>query len=208
MIPRLHLVTDDEILLREGFPEMAKRVLEAGGSGVALHVRGPRTSGRSIHSLGGVLAGAADRSGAVLLINDRLDVALTLPGVGAQLGQRSLPPEVARRLLGEERLLGLSVHGMAELRSAPPQQVDFFLLGNLFATSSHPDREPLGLDALRGIADDCPLPLLAIGGISPERVRRVLDAGARGVAVRSGIWNATDPPSAVGEYLEALEEAR
>lgn len=208
MIPRLHLITGDEILRRGDFLDRAIEVLERGGSAVAFHVRGPGTSGRVIHDVAHTLAGPASRWGSALLVNDRLDVALTLRHAGTHLGQRSLPPSVARRLLGPERTLGLSVHDAAEAGLAGRGDVDFLVVGTVFATSSHPAREPGGLERIREVAGAAPgVPLVAIGGVTPQRVAGILAAGAHGVAVLSGIWASEEPSSAVRDYLDALREA-
>ena len=138
MIPRLHVVTDDGVLAREDFLVRAREVLEA-GSDVALHLRGPHTSGRRLSDLAGALRDEAIAAGATLLVNDRVDVALCSRVDGAHLGRRSLSPLEARRLLGPDRLVGASVHGVEEAASAA-RGADFLFVGALWATSSHPDR--------------------------------------------------------------------
>ena len=95
-IPRLHLVTDDDVLARPGIVSMMKTVLEAGGADVALHVRGPSTNGREIHELVTKMRPITDATGGSLFLNDRLDVALTAGADGVHLGQRSLPVHVVR----------------------------------------------------------------------------------------------------------------
>ncbi len=207
MIPRLHLITDDEVLAREGFPAAARAALEAGGPAIALHLRGPGATGRSLHSLASELLGPAARSGSAILVNDRLDIALTLPLAGAHLGQRSLPPADARRLLGQERVLGLSVHDGGEARLPGVGEMDFLVVGSIFSTSSHPRRRPGGLERIREVSAVVPgMPLVAIGGVTPARVGEIRAAGAHGVAVLSGIWASREPASAVLDYLDALGE--
>ena len=212
MIPTLHIVTDDEILRREDFLSRAARVLEAGGGDVALHLRGPRTTGRILYSLARVLQGIAQASGSTFLANDRVDLALALGLSGAHLGQRSLPPEMAREVLGPHRLLGLSVHGAEEAREGLDGAVDFLLAGTIFPSASHPGGvpggspggRPGGVARIQEIQGVTHLPLLAIGGITPEKVGEVLAAGAHGVAVRGGIWDAGDPTAAIRVYLNEL----
>jgi thiamine-phosphate pyrophosphorylase len=208
VIPTLHIVTDDEILRREDFIFRAARVLEAGGEDVALHLRGPRTTGRILYSLARALQGIAQASGSTFLANDRVDLALALALSGAHLGQRSLPPEVARDVLGPHRLLGLSVHGAEEAREGLNGAVDFLLAGTMFPSASHPEGfpggTPGGVARIRAIQEVTHIPLLAIGGITPEKVGEVLAAGAHGVAVRGGIWDAVDPTAATRGYLYEL----
>jgi len=206
VIPTLHVVTDDEILRREGFIPMAIQVLEAGRTGIALHLRGPGTHGRVLEELAGSLAGPAGETGSRLLVNDRVDLALALDLSGAHLGQRSLQASVARSILGPDRLLGLSVHGQDELDRAAEAALDFLVVGTIFSTPSHAGRVPAGLKMVREMVEFTDLPVLAIGGMDRTRVRSVLDAGAHGMAVRGGIWDAVDPGAAVGGYLDALKE--
>jgi len=208
VIPKLHIVTDDEILSREGFISRAARVLESGGGDVALHLRGPRTTGRVLYSLARALKDTAHASGSTFLANDRVDLALALDLSGVHLGQRSLPPDMARGILGPHRLLGLSVHGAGEAREGLDGAVDFLLAGTIFPSASHPEEVPEGAPGgvarIREIQGVTHLPLLAIGGITPGKVGEVLAAGAHGVAVRGGIWDAEDPILATRVYLNEL----
>lgn len=204
-IPRLHVVTDDAILTRPDFLVKARGVVEAGGELLALHLRGPGTSGRALYRLARQLAFVARRQGTLLLVNDRVDVALALGLPGVHLGQRSLPPAVARRLLGQGAVVGVSVHGVEEARDVPEEIADFLLAGTIFATSSHPDREVAGVGLLGEVAAVSGLPLVAVGGITPPRVREVVVAGAYGVAVRGGVWEEPDPAAAVGVYGRELK---
>lgn len=207
MIPRLHIVTDDEILARESFIAQARAVLGAGGPAVALHLRGPGWEGGGLFRLARDLRSPAEDSGALLLVNDRVDVALALDLSGVHLGQRSLPSHVTRGLLGSDRLLGVSVHREREAEEAGGSP-DYLVAGTLFATASHPGGVPGGVGRIREIRGVTRLPLVGIGGISPARVFQVLAAGAHGVAVRGGIWNSPDPATAVGVFLERIEDWR
>jgi len=208
VIPALHIVTDDEILSRDEFVSRACGVLEAGGGDVVLHLRGPRTTGKVLYSLARALKDPAESCGGMLLANDRVDLALALDLPGTHLGQRSLPPEVARRILGPHRLLGLSIHGVDEAREGLGGSVDFFLAGTIFPSPSHLEGAPGGAARIREIRGVSNVPLLAIGGITPKRVGEVLEAGAHGVAVRGGIWDAGDPIAATRVYLVELEKGR
>ena len=205
-LPPLHVVTDDAVLGRADFADAARDVLAAGGPRLALHLRGPGSSAARLHDLAVALLEHARRSGALLLVNDRVDLALALPLDGVQLGERSLPVAVARRLLGP-RWIGRSVHGAPAALEGKEGGADFLVVGTVFASASHPEREPAGparIREMRGLVD---LPLLAIGGVTPGRVAEVLEAGASGAAVLSGVWDAPEPPRAVEGYLQALASA-
>jgi len=204
VIPSLHVVTDDRVISRSDFLRVAGLVLEAGGPDLALHLRGPRSSGRRLHSLARALRPLALESDSVLLVNDRIDVALTVELSGVHLGQRSLPPQTARSLLGPRKLLGLSVHGPEEAESDEGNAVDFYLVGTIYSSASHPGAGGSGVGRIRQIRERTRIPLFAIGGVTPDRVGEVVEAGASGAAVLGGIWDAEDLQGAVRGYLKEL----
>lgn len=204
-VPRLHVVSDDVVLAREAWLDSARAVLETGGTSLALHLRGPSTDGARLYELAQQLLPHAERGGATLVVNDRVDVAVAA-GVGAvHLGQRSLPPEVVRTIVGDDCAIGVSCHSATEV-DRDSRTADYVFFGNVFGTASHPERVGLGVPALQQAATG-PLPVLAIGGVAPGAVGEMLDAGAHGVAVLSGVWDAPDPVVAVSEYISALVSA-
>ena len=207
MIPRLHVVTDDAVLARPDFPEQAGRVMEAGGNELALHVRGPRTSGARVFSVAAAIAPHARAAGSSILVNDRVDVCVALDLSGVHLGERSLPVDVARRLVGAERLVGASVHTTADAQRAGQASADFLMAGSVFDTVSHPGREPLGLTGFSAIEATATVPVVAIGGVTVERTGEIRSAGAYGVAVLSGVWAAANPARAVEAYLVVIGAA-
>jgi thiamine-phosphate pyrophosphorylase len=205
-LPALHAVTDDAVVARPDFPTLARAVLAAGGPGVALHLRGPHAGGRFLFELAEPLARAADRKGALFVVNDRVDVALAAGAGGVQLGRRSMLPGDARRILGDGPLVGVSVGAAAETRDAVAGGADFVVAGSVYATETHPGREGMGLRRL-GEITALGVPTVAIGGITPERVAEVRGAGARGVAAIRAVWDADDPARAVARFLEAWKDA-
>ena len=205
ILPRLHVVTDDSLLSRGGFEARAIAVLEAGGSGMALHLRGPRTDGATLFRLAAGLQPRAHIPGSTLFVNDRLDVALAAGVAGAHVGGRSLGVRVARSLLGPDIWLGASTHDATEVLAARAEGADYAFLGTLFDTPTHPERKGMGLEGLAATAGRVEgFPLVAIGGIDPARAPEVLAAGAYGVAVVRGVWDARDPATAVRRYLKEL----
>ncbi|HSG48262.1 MAG TPA: thiamine phosphate synthase [Longimicrobiales bacterium] len=206
-LPPLHLVTDDAVLARDDFRHTAAEALGAGGASLVLHLRAPHTDGRTLYRLAAELLPAADASGARLLVNDRVDVAACVGAHGVQLGQRSLPVAVARELLGPGGLVGVSVHSAAEAREAAAP--DFLLVGTLFETPSHPGRPGAGTGLLHAVAVAARgIPLVGIGGVTPERLAGLRAAGAHGFAVLRGVWDATSPATAVQRYLTLWQEPK
>lgn len=194
------------MLGRPDFPDAARAVLARGGPGVALHLRGPHTAGRALFALAGELVPAARAAGALLLVNDRVDVALAAGADGVQLGRRSMLPADARRLLGPDAPIGASVGDAAGARDAAASGAGFLVAGSVYPTASHPGREGIGPGALAELAA-AGVPVVAVGGIVPARVAELRAAGAHGVAAIRAVWDAADPAEAVATFLEALDDA-
>ena len=207
-LPRLHVVSDDRVLATDGWLRMAAAVLEAGRAALALHLRGPRTTGARLFELAEALLPEAGQRGSLLLMNDRVDVAMIAGAHGAHLGRRSLPLAEVRRLLGPGARIGVSLHEPDAVRAAGAEGADYAFLGTIFRTPSHPWASALGPDALALAAEAAGgLPVLAIGGVGPREVGTTRASGAYGVAVVSGVWHADDPPAAVASYIDELDAA-
>jgi thiamine-phosphate pyrophosphorylase len=200
---RLHLVTDDGILARPGFADTARAALEAAGPAATLHLRGHATDGGRLFELAREVARTEPGAGRVILVNDRIDVALAAGADGVQLGTRSIPVPRARDLLGPTPIVGYSAHAAHEAAAAAADGADFVVIGTIFETAAHPGRVA-GLGLVRAAARTTAAPVIAIGGMTPDRVAIVLGAGAAGVAVRGGVWDATDPVAAAAAFAHAL----
>ncbi len=142
------------------------------------------------------------RSGALFIVNDRVDVALMGGADGAHLGGDDIPIEDARGLLGGEALIGVSTHTRDEATEAQKRGADYISFGPVFATKTKKDAlGPRGLDALRRAVEAVSIPVVAIGGINEENLPDVLGTGARAVAIISGILDAP----CVRDRVKALE---
>lgn len=135
------------------------------------------------------LAVAAER-GLQLIVNDRVDIAMAIGGAGVHLGQDDLPPEAARRLLGDDAVIGYSTHSVTQALKASQLPIDYLAIGPIFSTSTKENPDPVvGLDGLRTVREALGgLPLVAIGGITPANAAEVIQAGADSVAMISGLW--------------------
>jgi len=153
------------------------------------------------------LRALTSRYGALFIVNDRIDLALAVEADGVHLGQGDLPPQLARRLLGPERLIGRSTHRLSQLQQAVADGCDYVGVGPVHATPTKPGREPVGLDYVRQAAADSPLPFFAIGGIDARNLGAVRAAGASRVAVVRAITAAPDPKAAAANLLQALQSA-
>jgi thiamine-phosphate pyrophosphorylase len=195
--PRIYPITDAQLAAPLTHAEQVAALCEGGASLVQL--REKRAAPREFYIEAERALRRARERGATLIINDRADIALALQADGVHLGQDDLPPEAARRLLGDRFIIGFSTHTVAQARAAAQMPIDYLAIGPVFATSTKENPDTVvGLDGVRRVRDEleklrCKLPLVAIGGITHAKARAVLKAGADSVAVISAlISNETD----------------
>jgi thiazole tautomerase (transcriptional regulator TenI) len=212
-LPVVHAVTADDILSRTDFADRAAAVMWALGARGAIHLRSATATGRQMYELATRLVPFQQTTGAWVVVNDRLDVALASGARGVQLTSRSVVPAdvaAAIRALAPGTIapaVGSSVHTADEARAAAPD-VSWLVAGHVFATPSHEGDPGRGLSFLGDICAAVTVPVIAIGGVHPEHVAGLVAQGAYGVAVIRGIWRADDAAVAAGEYLSAYDAAR
>lgn len=143
---------------------------------------------------------------ALLLVNDRVDVALAAGAHGVELGGNSLPTEIARSL-APDLLIGRSVHDVAHAAAAVADGADLLVVGTMFASRSHPGLNPAGPPLVRKVAALSTVPLVGIGGITPANATQVIAAGASGVAAISAVTMSHDPRDAAARLVAAVNEA-
>ena len=201
--PLLCLVTDPDQ------PDLIGSVEIALSAGVnMLQLRGHNLTAARMYTLAQRLRPLCQQYDAIFIVNDRIDVGLAIGANGFQLGANSLPLNVARQLVGEEHLLGVSVHSVEEAQAAVTGEADFLLAGTIFASRSHPERGGSGpglLSKIKQKANVCPL--LAIGGITDKNARLTIEAGADGVAVISALLRAPDIAQATRLLKDQLSSA-
>jgi thiamine-phosphate pyrophosphorylase len=205
VIPRLHLILDLETLAALDREPLTVATAAADGGVGAVHLRAPDRPAGALLEL----------AQALVLVNDRLDVALASGAGGVQLPAAGLPPGVARRLVesagrhwrvdGAPFLIGCSVHDPEQARAAGGD-ADFLLLGTVFASRSHPGRAPGGEALVRAVRAATRLPLIAIGGITADTAAQAIAAGADGVAAIRAIVEAPDPGEAAARLLAAIHD--
>ncbi|HEX8909522.1 MAG TPA: thiamine phosphate synthase [Anaeromyxobacteraceae bacterium] len=206
LAPPVHLVTDRRLV-----PDLGAAVAAALGrvppGAVAVHLREKDLGGRDLWALARPLRAVCDAAGQLLLVNDRLDVALAVGADGVHLPSAGVPAAEARRLLGPERLVGVSCHGEADVRRAADGGADFATFGPVFATPSKAGYgPPVGLEALARAAR-LGLPLVALGGIDAAGAALARARGARGAAAIRAWLDAPDPAAAVEALWRAVTGA-
>ena len=199
-VPVVHAITNDDKLLDPHFLSHASAIISALGDRGAVHVRARWLPDRRLLDITRSLAEKASGSGCVIVVNDRVDVAL-VGGAGAvQLTSRSVGVSDARAVAPALRI-GCSVHSASEARDAGLFGADWCVAGHVFASGSHTDEPGRGTGFLRDCVEATEIPVIAIGGVTAGRVREAVQAGAHGVASISGIWDAPNPGEAAGRYL-------
>jgi len=174
-------ITDRKSLQGRSLETFAPEVIRAGVN--LIQVREKDLETRALLDLAQRLVTASQGRASRIVINDRLDIALASGAAGVHLGHQSLPPAEIRRIVPPEFQVGVSCHSAAEVRAAREDGADYALLGPIFETPSKiAYGPPLGLEPLRRAASEVSIPVLALGGITVERVRRCRDAGAAGIA--------------------------
>jgi thiamine-phosphate pyrophosphorylase len=183
----------------EGVVEMAV------GAGVdVVQLREKERSDREALRIGRALREITARAGALLVVNDRPDMAAILDADGVHLGQGDLPVAEARSIVGDDRLVGVSTHSLEQARAAERDGADYIGIGPVFPSITKDAGPLLGAAGLEKILEQVSLPAFAIGGIGPERIAEIRRAGGNRVAVSSAILRAVDVQSVVHAFRESL----
>jgi thiamine-phosphate pyrophosphorylase len=176
------------------------------GAGVdVLQLRDKEASNDELVAAARSFRRCCDETGALLIVNDRPELAVAAGADGVHVGLDDVPVAAARRVVGPERIVGLSTHSSEQLAAA--LGVDYVAVGPVHATPTKPGRTPVGLDLVREAAAHAPVPFFAIGGIHAGNAGAVVAAGARRIAVVRAIVDADDPAGAV-RSLRAVLDAR
>lgn len=199
----IYLVTDEACLHGRPLLECVEEALAAGVT--LVQYRAKDADGGVLYAEACRLKELCDKYNVPLIINDRLDIALAVGAAGVHLGQDDLPCAVARRLLGEDFIIGVSAHNPAEAVQAVSEGADYLGCGAVFGTATKHDVAKLGLENLRAIRKAVAVPMVGIGGITADNYAEVLATGADGAAIVSGIL-AQDDIGAVVKKLVATKQ--
>ena len=186
---------------RDDLPEFLDAILGAGVDIVQL--REKTAEAGDLLGWSAMFREAADRYGALFILNDRPDVALAAGADGVHVGQDDLPVDVARRIVGPDAVIGLSCHRVEDYEQASAD-ADYLTAGPVYETPTKPGRPGVGLELVRHAAGHVDRPWFAIGGIDATNIADVGAAGARRIAVVRAVTEADDPASAVRDLRSAL----
>lgn len=208
-LPRLCAIVDQRTAERHGWqpPALARACLEGGARWLQLRVA-DAGSGQALAWCDEIVA-SARRRGARVVVNDRADIALLAGADGVHVGQTDLRPDAVRRVLPPPAIVGVSTHTAGEVDGSLGDDATYVAVGPIYRTrTKETGCAPVGLGLVRYAAGAQGRPIVAIGGITPERARGVLDAGASAVAVISDLLRGGDPAQRVAAYVALLEAPR
>ncbi len=200
----IYLVTDDGCLQGRTLIDCVREALEGGVT--LVQYRAKTASSAEMYAEALQLKALCDSFNVPLIINDRLDIAMAVGAAGVHLGQDDLPCAAARKILGEDYLIGVSAHNPAEAKAALQSGADYLGCGAVFGTATKADVKKLGTDGLAAICKAKGLPVVGIGGVTADNYREVRAAGADGAAIVSGILAQPDICATVRAIAKVSQE--
>lgn len=200
----IYLVTDDGCLQGRALIDCVREALEGGVT--LVQYRAKTASSAEMYNEALQLKALCDSFKVPLIINDRLDIAMAVGAAGVHLGQDDLPCAAARKLLGEDYIIGVSAHNPAEAKAALQSGADYLGCGAVFGTATKADVKKLGTDGLAAICKAKGLPVVGIGGVTADNYREVRAAGADGAAIVSGILAQPDIRTTVEAIAKVSQE--
>ena len=200
----IYLVTDDGCLQGRELLDCVREALEGGVT--LVQYRAKTASSAEMYAEALQLKALCDSFKVPLIINDRLDIAMAVGAAGVHLGQDDLPCAAARKILGEDYIIGVSAHNPAEAKAALQSGADYLGCGAVFGTATKADVQKLGTDGLAAICKAKGLPVVGIGGVTADNYREVRAAGADGAAIVSGILAQPDIRTTVRAIAKVSQE--
>lgn len=200
----IYLVTDDGCLQGRPLLNCVREALEGGVT--LVQYRAKTASSAEMYAEALQLKALCDSFNVPLIINDRLDIAMAVGAAGVHLGQDDLPCAAARKILGEDYIIGVSAHNPAEAKAALQSGADYLGCGAVFGTATKADVKKLGTEGLTAICREKGLPVVGIGGVTADNYREVRVAGADGAAIVSGILAQSDIRTTVRAIAKVSQE--
>jgi thiamine-phosphate pyrophosphorylase len=203
-IGRLHVLTDTQLQKRFSYIDLTEMAIRGGAD--AIQFRQKHGSTREMIGTACHMKELCSRAGIKLIINDRVDIAIASNADGVHLGQDDFPVPLARRLLGDDRIIGGSAGNIEEAMKCVNEGVDYIGFGPVYPTLSKDDAGPAkGIDLMKQLINRVSCPVIAIGGVNSGNVKEIISAGAYGIAVISAVCCTEDPVTATRELIEVLD---
>lgn len=198
----LYLCTDRELMSSDTIEESVEQAVKGGVTVVQL--REKNCSSREFYELALRVKGITDKYNVPLIINDRVDIAMAVDADGVHIGQSDLPADVVRRLIGDDKIIGVSAARLDEAVKAVKDGADYLGVGAMYATDTKTDARPVTMDELKQIRSEVDVPIVVIGGINMNTLPNFKNIGIDGLAVVSAIVAKQDVEGAAREMYEAF----
>lgn len=199
----LYLVTDRDILNNRNLKEAVEESILGGVTIVQL--REKEISSLDFYNIAKEIKIITDKYNVPLIINDRIDIAQAIDASGVHLGQSDVPCEVARKILGKDKIIGISAHNLEEAIKAQKEGADYIGCGAIFATNTKKDANKVTSDSLGEIKRKLDIPVVAIGGINENNITKLIGSGIDGVAIVSAILANTNIKDAAKKLKGILD---
>ena len=196
----VYLVTDRRNKTDEEFLNIIEEAIKGGTTIVQL--REKTASTKEFYDLALRVKEITSRYDVPLLINDRIDIALAVDSEGVHIGQDDMPADIAREIIGDDKILGVSASTVEEAKKAENDSADYIGSGAVFPTATKDDADSVSKEELKEIVDSIDIPVVAIGGITVENASTLKGSGIAGVSVVSAIMSAEDPKEASEKLKE------
>lgn len=193
----LYVCTDRKLMSSPSVEASVEAAVRGGAT--VIQLREKDVAGREFYETALAVKRVTDCYGVPLIINDRIDIAIAVDAAGVHLGQKDIPVEVARKLLGEEKIIGISAANPREARLAAEKGADYLGVGAMYQTSTKTDTRPVTLETLAEIRSAVKIPIVVIGGIGRENAMNFKGLGVNGIAVVSSVVAQRDVTAAAEE---------
>ena len=206
-LPNIYPIIDISLISSDKIGKTAQAVIDGGAK--ILQLRAKKLSSREFLETARIIRKITKDKGTIFIVNDRIDIALLTDADGVHLGQDDLPVKEARRLLGNNKIIGYSTHNIREALEAKKLPVDYISFGPIFATKTKEDAQtPKGLKGLDEVMKAVKIPIVAIGGITETNMAHVLKQGVESVAMISEILAAKDISQKINRLISTAKDIK
>ena len=202
----VYLVTDRDLMSTETLEEAVEQAIKGGCT--LIQLREKNCSSLDFYNTAVNVKKITDKYNVPLLINDRLDIALAVDADGVHVGQSDLPCSVVRKIIGENKIIGVSAGNLKDALKAQEDGADYIGVGAMYATGTKKDADPTSMEELKKIRENVSIPIVVIGGINKDRVKDFDGMGIDGLAIVSAIIAQKDICKATSEIKEMFEELK
>ena len=196
----LYVCTDRGLMSSASVEESVEAAIRGGAT--VIQLREKEVTGRQFYETALAVKKVTEQYQVPLIINDRIDIAMAVDAAGVHLGQKDLPVQVARKLLGEDKIIGISAASPEEAEQAMQEGADYLGVGAMYQTSTKSDTRPVTIETLKKIRAAVPIPIVVIGGIGKENAMNIKPLGINGIAVVSSVVAQKDVTAAAKEMKQ------